>query len=154
MSLELLDARAIAILATLDSDGRPYLSAVWFLREGDDVLVATGGRTRKARNAAARPQAAMLVHGRGELPLRGIAAEGSIEVVRGEEALRLNRRLWRKYLSPAGLEHPEVGRAIEEHDDVTLRFTAGGWRSWGTDVDFGGSFELPGLVLPLDPTER
>jgi len=154
MTLDLLDARVIATLATIDGDGRPYLSAVWFLRDGDDVLVATGGRTRKARNAAARQEAGMLVHGRGEAPLRGIAATGTVTVIRGAEALELNRRLWRKYLTRAGIDHPAVGRPIEEHDDVTIRFTPGAWRSWGTDADFGGSFELPGLVLPLDPTER
>jgi PPOX class probable F420-dependent enzyme len=150
MSLDLLDARVIATLATLDGDCCPYLSAVWFLREGDDVLVATGGRTRKARNAEARPEAAVLIHGRGELPLSGIAATGRIAVIRGDEARACNERVWRKYLTEAGLDHPAVGREIAAHDDVTLRFTPARWRSWGTDADFGGAFELPGLVLPLD----
>lgn len=154
MPLDLLDARVIATLATIDDDGRPYLSAVWFLRDGSDVLVATGGNTRKARNAAAREGAGMLIHGRAEAPLRGIAGAGTVTVIRGAEALELNRRVWRKYLTPAGLDHHALGRPIEEHDDVTIRFTPVAWRSWGTDADFGGSFELPGLVLPLDPTER
>jgi PPOX class probable F420-dependent enzyme len=151
MSLDLLDARLIATIATLDETGCPYLSAVWFLRDGGDVLVATGGRTRKARNAEARPAAAVLIHGRGELPLRGIAATGRVRVIRGEEARACNERVWRKYLTEAGLEHPAVGREIAAHDDVTLRFTPSRWRSWGTDADFGGAFELAGLVLPLDP---
>ncbi len=154
MSIDLLDARLIATLATLDHDGSPHLSAVWFLRDGDDVLFATGGRTRKARNAEARPDAAVLLHGRGELPLRGIAASGRVVVIRGDEARAYNERVWRKYLTDAGLDHPDVGREISAHDDVTLRFTPTRWRSWGTDADFGGAFELPGLVLPLDPTGR
>ena len=45
MTFDLLEARVIATLATVGDDGLPYLSAVWFLRDGDDVLVATGGRT-------------------------------------------------------------------------------------------------------------
>jgi len=154
MSLDLLDARLIATLATLADDGGPYLSAVWFLRDGGDVLVATGGRTRKARNAEARPNAAVLIHGRGELPLRGIAASGRVAVIHGDEARACNERVWRKYLTEDGLDHPEVGRAIAAHDDVTLRFTPARWRCWGTDADFGGAFELPGLVLQLDPTDR
>jgi PPOX class probable F420-dependent enzyme len=154
MSLDLLDARLIATLATLADDGSPHLSAVWFLRDGDDVLFATGGRTRKARNAEARPQAAVLIHGRGELPLRGIAASGRVAVTRGDEARACNQRVWRKYLTDAGLEHPDVGRELAANDDVTLRFTPIRWRSWGTDADFGGAFELPGLVLPLAPTDR
>jgi PPOX class probable F420-dependent enzyme len=154
VALELLDARVIATLATVDEDGLPYLSSVWFLRDVDDVLIATGGRTQKVRNAERRPQGALLLHARDEAPLRGVAAAGSIAVVRGDAAKALNRRVWLKYLTPAGLEHPKLGREIAEHDDVALRFTPGRWRSWGTDADFGGVFELPGLVLPLDSTGR
>jgi PPOX class probable F420-dependent enzyme len=148
--LALLDARLIATLATTNEDGSAYLSAVWFLREGDDILIATGGRTHKARNAAARPTAALLLHNRADGPLRGAAATGRIAVTRGAEARELNERVWRKYLTPAGLTHPEVGESIRAHDDVTLRFTPAEWRTWGTDEDFGGAFELPGIAYPLD----
>ncbi len=154
MTPELLDRRLIATLATIGEDGLPYLSAVWFLRHGPEVLVATGGRTQKALNAAARPRAALLVHDRGEAPLRGVAAAGPVTVVRGAEALGLNELVWSKYLTPAGRAHLDLGGAIAAHDDVTLRLLPGPWRAWGTDADFGGIFEQPGLVLPLDPTER
>lgn len=154
MPTDLLDARLIATLATLDESGLPYLSSVWFLRDGDDVLVATGGGTQKARNAAARPVAGVLVHGRREAPLHGIAASGPVTVVRGAEARTLNERVWRKYLTPEGRAHPALGGRIAEHDDVTLRIAAGPWRSWGTAADFAGVFEQQGLVLPLDPTDR
>ena len=63
MPTDLLDARLIATLATLDESGLPYLSSVWFLRDGDDVLVATGGehaegaeRGRAACRRRARPR--------------------------------------------------------------------------------------------------
>jgi PPOX class probable F420-dependent enzyme len=151
--LALLDARLIATLATTNADGSPYLSAVWFLRDGDEVLIATGGRTRKARNAAARPDAAVLVHSHGSGALRGAAARGTLSVVRGAEARVLNETVWRKYLAPAGLSHPDVGESIREHDDVTLRFAPARWRTWGTDEDFGGAFELPGISYPLDTIE-
>ena len=151
---ELLDARVIATVATVGADGLPYLSAVWFARDGDDVLIATGGRTRKALNAAARPVAALLLHGRGEAPLYGTSASGAVVVVRGPEARALNERVWRKYLTPAGRAHPDLGERIAEHDDVTLRLTPGPWRSWSTASDFAGFYELPGLLLSLDPTDR
>ena len=154
MTFDLLEARVIATLATVGDDGLPYLSAVWFLHDGDDVLVATAGSTRKARHAAARPVAGLLLHGRGESPLYGVAASGPVEVVRGTEARALNERVWRKYLTAAGRSHPELGGRIAEHDDVTLRITPGPWRSWGTGADFSGVYEVPGLLQPLDPTER
>jgi PPOX class probable F420-dependent enzyme len=148
--LSLLDARLIATLATTNDDGSAYLSAVWFLRDREDVLIATGGQTRKAQNAAARPAAALLVDTRGGRALRGAATAGTVVVVRGTHARELNERVWRKYLTPAGLAHPDVGESIREHDDVTLRFTPSRWRTWGTDEDFGGAFELPGIAYPLD----
>jgi uncharacterized protein YhbP (UPF0306 family) len=154
VNFDLLEGRVIATLATVGDDGLPYLSAVWFVHDGDHVLIATGGRTRKALNAAARPVAGLLLHGRAEAPLRGIAASGPVELVRGEEARALNERVWRKYLTAAGRAHPALGSRIAAHDDVTLRITPGPWRSWGTDADFAGFYELPGLLLPLDPTER
>ena len=146
----LLDARLIATLATTEPDGSAYLSAVWFRREGDEILVATGGRTRKARNAAERPRASLLIDTHGPGALRGAAATGTVRVVRGAEALALNERVWAKYLSPAGLAHADVGEAIRGHDDVTIVFAPDAWRAWGTDEDFGGAFEQPGIALPLD----
>jgi PPOX class probable F420-dependent enzyme len=145
-----LDARLIAALATTDADGAISLSAVWFLRQGDEILVATGGQTRKARNAAARPAAAILIDTRGRGALRGAAAAGTVAVVHGAAARELNEQVWRKYLTETGLAHPEVGGAIREHDDVTIRFRPSAWRTWGTDEDFGGAFELPGIAFPLD----
>jgi PPOX class probable F420-dependent enzyme len=146
----LLDARLIATLATTEPDGSTYLSAVWFLRDGEEILVATGGRTRKARNAAERPRAALLVDTHGPGALRGGAATGTVRVVRGDEARALNERVWAKYLTPAGLSHPDVGESIRAHDDVTIVFHPDGWRTWGTDEDFGGALEQPGIALPLD----
>jgi PPOX class probable F420-dependent enzyme len=146
----LLDARLIATLATSEANGSIYLSSVWFLRRGDDILIATGGRTRKARNAGAHPAVAVLIDTRGRGTLRGAAAAGTAEIVRGEQARDLNEEVWAKYLTEQGLAHPEVGAAIREHDDVTIRVRPGAWRTWGTDEDFGGAFELPGITFPLD----
>ena len=146
----LLDARLIATLATTEPDGSTYLSAVWFLSEGAEILIATGGRTRKARNAAERPRAALLIDTRGPGALRGAAATGTVRVLRGVEARAKNERVWAKYLTAAGRAEPAVGGSISEHDDVTIVFTPGVWRTWGTDVDFGGALEQPGIALPLD----
>src|SRR3954462_5450277 len=73
----LLDARLIATLATTEPDGSADLSAGWVLRAGADLRIATGGRTRKARNAAARRQASVLVDTHGPGALRGAAATGT-----------------------------------------------------------------------------
>lgn len=146
----LLDARLIATLATTEPDGSAYLAAVWFLRDGDEILIATGGRTHKAQNAAERPRASLLIDTHGPGALRGAAATGTVRVSRGAEARANNERVWAKYLSPAGLTHPDVGEAIRAHDDVTIAFMPDAWRTWGTDEDFGGAMEQPGMAYPLD----
>jgi hypothetical protein len=122
---------------------------VWFLWDGDAVLVATGGNTQKARNARARPHGSVMVDARGRGALRGASATGDLQVVTGNEARKLNERVWAKYLTPAGLGDPLVGGAIRAHDDVTLRLVPDGWRTWGTDADFGGAFEQPGISFVL-----
>ena len=148
--MNVLDARHVAVLATLDADGAPYLSAVWFLWDGEHVYVATGGNTRKARNAAARPRGSIIVDSRRNDTLGGAAATGALAVLRGEEARALNERVWAKYLTPQGLADERVGGAIRAHDDVTIRLTPDRWRTWNTTADFGGAYEEPGQTYPLD----
>src|SRR5581483_12220791 len=79
-----LAERRIAILATLEPEGPPYLTAVWFLWRDGVFYVPTGETSRKARNATARPHASIAVDSRGAA-LAGVRATGRIEVVRGEE---------------------------------------------------------------------
>ena len=147
---QLLEGRYIATLATRNPDGTIYLNAVWYLHRGGAIFVGTAGTTRKARNAAQRAQGSIMIDTRGAADLRGAAATGAIEVVSGEEARELNEQISRKYLTDAGVAHPEVGGTILATDDVTIRFTPTRWRTWGTDADFGGAFDEAGMSLPLD----
>lgn len=44
-----------ATLATVGPDGRPQLSEVWFLAEGDEVVVSLNTARQKTKNLAANP---------------------------------------------------------------------------------------------------
>ncbi len=147
---ELLAGRYIATLATRNADGSTSLAAVWFLWRAPYVYVSTDPTSRKARNAAARPEGAILVDARTPAPYRGATASGSLAVLAGEEALAVNELVWRKYLTPAGLAEPQVGGAIRATDVVTVRLEPAGWRTWSTGDDFDGAFERPGIAWPLD----
>jgi F420H(2)-dependent biliverdin reductase len=147
---EFLAERRIACLATEDPDGSAYLTAVWFLHEDAAVYVGTSGTSRKARNAAARPRASIMVDARGPGPQRGVAASGPVTVLRGDEARALNDRILERYLTPAGVAAPGVGRTIAASDDVTLRIDVGPWRTWSTSEDFEGRLEDPGMTRPLE----
>jgi PPOX class probable F420-dependent enzyme len=51
---DLLDSQ-VATLATVGPDGRPQLSAVWFLADGDTVSLSLSTDRQKTKNLAANP---------------------------------------------------------------------------------------------------
>jgi PPOX class probable F420-dependent enzyme len=57
---DLLDAQ-VATLATIGSDGRPQLTVVWFLADGDDVRISLNTGRQKVRNLRQRPACSVLV---------------------------------------------------------------------------------------------
>jgi hypothetical protein len=63
---DLLRGRYIATLGTESADGTIHLTAVWHLFEDGCLVVATSSRTQKARNAAARPKASLMVDARNQ----------------------------------------------------------------------------------------
>jgi general stress protein 26 len=147
---ELLAQRLIGCLVTENGDRSPHLTAVWYLHEDGVVYVGTSGRSRKARNAEARPRGGFMVDSRGGGPMRGAATAGQLELLRDDEARAVNERIWSRYLTPAGLADPAVAGALAASDDVTICLRAGRWSSWDTSADFAGALERPGIQLPLD----
>ena len=146
---EFLAERRIAIIANEDPDGSAYLSAVWFEFIDGAFFVPTGGRSRKARNALARPRGSIVVEERAGT-LRGVAARGRLEVVDGPEALALNERLHRRYVTDAGMADPGFGGALTEGDDVTLKLIPEAWNEWDMG-DMGARLGDPRLAHPLAP---
>lgn len=127
---ELLAARLIANLATLNKDGSVHLVAMWFLWDGDHILIPTSRKTRKARNLARDPRATVMIDdSRGGFDLRGITLVGRVEIVGAPESFSLNRRIHEKYVTSAGLELAVV-RAYLGTDDITLRFRPERLSSW------------------------
>jgi PPOX class probable F420-dependent enzyme len=57
---DLLSART-AILATIGSDGRPQVSAVWFLAEGDTVRLSLNTVRQKVKNLRRLPAATLFI---------------------------------------------------------------------------------------------
>lgn len=57
---DLLDA-PVATLATVGADGRPQLSAVWFLAEGDTVRLSLNTSRQKAKNLSKRSAANLFI---------------------------------------------------------------------------------------------
>jgi PPOX class probable F420-dependent enzyme len=76
---DLLDSN-VATLATIGPDGRPQLSAVWFLAEGDDVGVSLNTTRQKVRNLRRNPAATLFILDLAN-PLRYLEIRGDVELV-------------------------------------------------------------------------
>ena len=75
---DLLDGQ-FATLATVGPDGRPQVSEVWFLAEGDDVAVSLNTSRRKTRNLQVNPAASLFLLDLA-VPFRYLEIRGDAEV--------------------------------------------------------------------------
>jgi PPOX class probable F420-dependent enzyme len=57
---DLLDGQ-FATLGTVGPDGRPQLSEVWFLADGDEVSISLNTSRQKTKNLAANPAASVFL---------------------------------------------------------------------------------------------
>ena len=51
----------VAVLGTVGADGRPQLSAVWFIAEGDTISISLNSSRQKTTNLQANPAATLLI---------------------------------------------------------------------------------------------
>jgi len=75
---DLLDAD-VAVLATVGSDGRPQLSAVWFLAEGDTLGVSLNTARQKTKNLEANAIATLFILDR-QNPYRYLEVRGDVTI--------------------------------------------------------------------------
>jgi len=54
-------ARDFATLATIDDDGLPQLTEIWFLAEGDTLKTSLNTSRAKTKNLRARPECSLLI---------------------------------------------------------------------------------------------
>lgn len=153
--LPLLEGRRIASLGTLNPDGSPHLTAVWYLYQDGYFFVATSSRSRKARNLAERPAATLMVEARKPGSERGVTATGPVEVISGEKVRELNLRIHRRYMSDAAIADPQVGGVFAQFDDIALKLRPRVWTWWDMpELDamyVGGRFgNTPGYLLPQE----
>lgn len=152
---EFLRGRHIATIGTENPNGTIHLTAVWYVFESGNLFIATSSKTQKARNAAARPKASLMVDMRKPGKERGVTATGKVEVISGGESQAINRRVHSRYMSAAAISDPHIGPVFAAFDDVTLKLTPDSWITWDMAVldaqAFGGRLgATPGYMLPLD----
>ena len=75
---DLLDAD-VGILATVGSDGRPQLSAVWFLADRDTLAVSLNTARQKTKNLQVNAAAALFILDR-QNPYRYLEVRGDVTI--------------------------------------------------------------------------
>lgn len=107
---ELLDARLVAVFATLDSGGTIHAVPMWFAADETSILLATSSRSRKVGALEADSRSTLVIHdSRPGFEVCGVSIVGQAEIVRGAEADPLVRRVHRRYVDDDG-EVPRVRR--------------------------------------------
>jgi PPOX class probable F420-dependent enzyme len=58
---EFLEEKRFAVVGTVNPDGSPHLAVMWYLLDGDDILVNSARGRLKDRNLAADPRMSVLI---------------------------------------------------------------------------------------------
>ena len=96
-----LDERRFATLATIDPDGAPHLTVMWFLLRGDEVLFNTAAGRRKQGNLARDTRVALCV----EDGYRYVTVSGRVRAIDDQPTAHADiRALTARYQAPGDLD--------------------------------------------------
>ena len=101
-ALELLASDAVAVVATLDDDGSPHLSAAWVGVEDREIVFGTLGDQRKLANLRRDPRIALTIQSDhvNEWGLREYMVVNGVARITVGGAAELLQRLAHTYLGP------------------------------------------------------
>jgi len=100
-----------ANLATIGPNGRPHLTALWYVPNGDVIETWTFAKSQKAANLSRLPQATILVEtGDSYEKLRGVSMECDVELVTDVEKITsIGQGLMHRYS-----ESPEIATSASQ----------------------------------------
>jgi PPOX class probable F420-dependent enzyme len=112
---QVLQQPLIARLATIGTDGYPHNIPLWFLLDGDDIVIISDRANRKTRNLQATPKATLTVggdalHGAGYMVKADVTIEEDVGHV-------VTERITRHYETEA-----DANRLLKEweNDDIVI----------------------------------
>jgi PPOX class probable F420-dependent enzyme len=107
---DLLSAE-VATFATIDPDGRPQQTAVWFLAEGDDVSLSMNTSRQKVKNLQADPRCSLLILDVTN-PYRYLEIRGDAQVTNDDD-YTFASKVGEKYSADLrGFDSPEDSRVV------------------------------------------
>jgi len=96
MYMDILESVALGHLATVDAFGRPQVNPVWFLWDGDHVLVGVLDNARKLANVRCDPHVALSIVDPAD-PGRYLEVRGEVVRIELHRDLDFFNQLARKY---------------------------------------------------------
>jgi len=150
---ELVEARLIAVLTTLEPDGSVHAVAIWYAGIDEAIVFGTGSQSRKVRNLERDPRATVVLHdSRPGFEVCGASIRGRVDIVRGAEAERLVALVHHRYVTPDGRKLPGPARFLDT-DDVALVFRPERAASWDErQSDAAAELRAADAAFPLEPT--
>lgn len=145
----MLEQRLLARLATEEPNGNVHIVPMWYLRQGNSVLIPTSRTTRKVAYLREHPRASLVVDQyRGGRAVRGVLVLGDVTIIHGDEAARLNRAIHERYVDAWGLQNGPLAEYLAG-DDVTINVSMDEIRSWKVASSSEGGSPFAAF-LPLD----
>jgi PPOX class probable F420-dependent enzyme len=150
---EMLNERRIAAVVTINKEGAPHLTAVWFLFDGESFFVMMMSSSVKMKNLRGNRRMALMIESRVASKEIGISVSGEAEILAGDAAQQAIEAIHAKYITAEGLADPDVGPRFREWDDTAVRLTPQRWIAWDMGwVDqqaFGGKLGSMAYLKPL-----
>lgn len=150
---ELLAARLVGVLATLERDGGMHAVAVWLAEHDGTIVFATYAGSRKVRNLERDSRATLALHdSRAGSEVCGASIRGRATIVRGVDAAPLVELVHRRYVTEPGLALPAVAGFLAG-DDVALVLEVESATTWDERANPAtAELRASGEALPLVPT--
>jgi PPOX class probable F420-dependent enzyme len=129
-----LAAKDVVILATIEADGTPLLTPMWFWHDREALITITPSAFRKARNVTRDPRVTLLAESGTRRDIRRVAITGHADIMAdGPERTRVVDQMLAKY-------HPLIegmwgGLRALPPDRVVLRIVPRTVRSAGLHPD-------------------
>lgn len=133
MNSFLQSGRLFAKIATVNEEGWPQISPVWYAWDGDSFLIVSKERTGMVRNLRRDPRCGLLVDN-FELPYARVSVQGEVEFLPDTfDYVPPMREMVLRYLGPEGMEYAES----------TLQFARTPFRVWPRKLASwnGGGFD-------------
>lgn len=108
-----------ATIATIDPDGQPRQAVIWYLLDGDELLINSRVGRRWPTNLLRDPRISVSVMDEAD-PLRWVGLNGTVEVAAEGDAAQLDiAEMARKYEDPTEAE--QSIRAFQRMERITFR---------------------------------